>query len=334
MKKDNPAKEFEKCLDISDRFDLIFTERVSLPIARLFAKLDASPNLVSVLGGLFGIGGAVLFVFQNLICTIIGILMVIFCAILDCADGQVARISHKGSLYGRCLDGTIDSIVYFAIYLCLSIRIIFHDNIPFTDIAWYSWWGLGLFAFIVLFGVFIHAPQSRMADYYRNAHMYLSASERGNELSNSIDMKAIVDATPKHTLKHFVLNSYTTYTKAQEKATPKLQKLLALIRENGGVIPTEVSTYYRSESNKIARLANALVFNVRTYTLFALLLATEILTVTGVCTFDWAILIFPLVLLTLEPIKWFLIIKYERIAVKATAVMQKVLDEGKEKKSI
>ena len=239
-------------------------------------------------------------------------------------------MSHKGSLYGRCLDGTVDSVVYFAIYLCLGLRFALNNNIgniPFIDIPWGFW----VFVFIVPFGIFIHASQSRMADYYRNAHMYLSASDRGNELSNSIDMKAIVDEAPKHSFKHFVLNSYTTYTKAQEKATPKLQKLLGLIRENGGVIPSEVSSYYRSESNKIARLANALVFNVRTYTLFALLLATEILTVTGVCTFDWAILIFPIVLLTLEPIKWFLIIKYEKIAVKATAIMEKVLDERKEK---
>ena len=332
MKKENPAKKFEKCLDISDRFDLFFTERASLPIAKVFCKLDASPSFVSVLGGLFGVGGAVLLVFNNLICTIIGILMIIFCAILDCADGQVARISHKGSMFGRCFDGTIDSVVYFAIYLCLAIRIIFFNNIPFTDTPWFSWWGLGLFVFIVIFGVFIHAAESRIADYYRNAYMYLSASDRGSELHSSEDMKRIVDETPKGFQK-FVLKSYISYTKLQEKSTPKLQELLKLIKDNGGEIPSEVSSFYRERSKKIARLPNILVFNFRTYVLFGLLLATEILRFVGVCDFTWELLIFPIVLLVLEPIRLMLIHKFEKIAGESKVLMEKVLDERKEKKS-
>ena len=308
MKKENPAKKFEKCLDISDRFDLFFTERASYPLAVLFNKMGCSPNFVTVLGGLFGIAGAVLFVFNNLICTIIGIVLVILYAILDCADGQVARMSHKGSLFGRCLDGAIDSFVYVAIYLALGFRIM-QQNIPFTDVLWNGW----IFLIIVPFGLFIHAGQCRMADYYRNAHMYLSASKRGNELSNSIDMAKVVNETKKFSFKRLVFSSYTSYTKAQERSTPKLQKLLGLIRENGGVIPEEVSTYYRSESNKIARLANALVFNVRSYLLFALLLL------------GWEVWLFPIVLLTLEPIKIFLVVKYEKIAQKATGVMEEAL---------
>lgn len=325
IKKENPAEQYEKCLDISDRFDLMFTEKLSLPIAKMFCKLDASPNFVTVLGGVFGIIGALLIAFSNLICTILGILFIILYAIFDAADGQVARMSHKGNLYGRCLDGTVDSVVYFAIYLAIGFRLMF-TNIPFTDALWYGW----IFLIIVPFGVIIHAGQSRMADYYRNAHMYLSASDRGNELSNSIDMKKITEETPKG-FKRFVFKSYTSYTIAQERATPKMQKLLGLIRFDGGRIPFEVSKYYRKESNKIARWANALVFNVRTYTLFVLLLISDILSLTGVSNFGWEFLIFPLVLLTLEPLKIWLTIKYEKICANATDLMQGILDERKEK---
>ena len=322
MKKENPAKKFEKCLDISDRFDLFFTERVSYPFALLFNKMGMHPNFVTILNGLFGIAGAVLFIFNNLICTIVGIFLVIMCAILDCADGQVARMSHKGSLFGRTLDGLIDSVVYISIYVCLGIRLM-SANIPFTETQWSFW----IFLIIVPYGLIFHTSQCRTADYYRNAHMYLSASERGSELTYSGDIEKIVQENKKPFYKFFVMNSYLTYTKTQERETPKLQKLLALIRQNNRVIPTEVSDYYRSESNKICRLANSLVFNVRSYTLFALLLLTEILKVTGVSTFSWEILIFPIVLLTLEPIKIFLRIRYEKIAEKATEIMESVMKE-------
>lgn len=314
MKKENPAKQFDKCLDISDRFDLFFTERASYPIAKMFAKMGASPNLVTILGGLFGIAGAALFVFNNLICTIIGILLVIFYAILDCADGQVARMTKKGSLFGRCLDGTIDGVVYMAIYLALGIRLM-PQNIPFTNTPW-SWW---IFLVIVPFGVYFHASQCRVADYYRNAHMYLSASERGNELSNSEDLREVVEKTKKFSFQRLVMSSYMSYTKTQEHETKNLQVLLKMIRDNGRVIPTEVSSYYRKESNKIARLANWLVFNARSYALFILLLV------------GYEVWIFPLVLLTLEPIKIFLLVKYEKIAKNSTEIMKKVLDEQKAK---
>ncbi|MCQ2087185.1 MAG: CDP-alcohol phosphatidyltransferase family protein [Bacilli bacterium] len=308
MKKENPAKKFEKCLDISDRWDLFFTERASYPLAVMFNKMGCSPNFVTILGGVFGVAGAVLFAFNNLVTTIIGIVMVILYAILDCADGQVARMSHKGSLFGRCVDGAVDSVVYIAIYLALGFRLM-PQTIPFTDVVW-SWW---IFIPIVAIGAYFHTSQSRMADYYRNAHMYLSASERGNELSNSIDMQKIMDAEKKGSFKRFVYSTYTDYTKAQERATPKLQKLLGLIRENGGVIPVEVSSYYRRESNKIARLANSLVFNVRSYVLFALLLI-------GI-----EVWILPFIILVLEPIKVFLIVKYEKIAANATVIMEETL---------
>ena len=203
MKKENPAKKFEKCLDISDRFDLLFTERVSYPFAVLFNKMGCSPNFVTVLGGLFGVAGAVLFIFNNLICTIIGVLLVIFYAILDCADGQVARMSHKGSLFGRCLDGGIDSIVYTAIYICLGIRLM-PSCIPFTDIKWSFW----IFLIIVPFALIFHTSQCRYADYYRNAHMYLSASTRGNELTYSEDVAKIVNENKKPFYKFFIMNTY------------------------------------------------------------------------------------------------------------------------------
>lgn len=308
MKKENPAKKYEKCLDISDRWDLFFTERASYPLAVLFNKMGCSPNFVTILGGLFGVAGAILFIFNNLICTIIGIVLIIIYAILDCADGQVARMSHKGSLFGRCLDGAIDSVVYICIYACLAIRLM-SQKIPFTNVYWNGW----IFIPIVLIGIFFHTSQCRMADYYRNAHMYLSASERGNELSNSIDMIKIRDAEKKPSFKHLVFASYTSYTKAQEKSTPKLQKLLRMIRKNGGTIPTEVSTYYRKESNKIARLANILVFNVRSYVLFAfLLIGIEV----------W---ILPFIVFVLDPIRIFLMVKYEKIAENAAKIMEDTL---------
>jgi len=320
MKKENPAKQFDKCLDISDRWDLFFTERVSMIFAKLFVKLDWHPNLVTFLGGVFGVAGAVCFAFDNLVLSIIGVLLVIFYAILDCADGQVARMSKKGSLFGRCFDGFIDSVVYVSMYFFIGIRLM-NQTIPFTDTLWSFW----IFLVFIPFGIIFHTSQCRVADYYRNVHMYLSACERGNELSRAIDIKEKRDSYTKFDLNKIMYNFYYSYTKAQERPTKNLQKLLDMIRENGNVIPEIVCSHYRKESNKIARLANALVFNVRSYVLFALLIVDGALSTSmGISFF-----IIPFTIFILDPIKIFLLVRYERIAKECIKLMEVSNDEVK-----
>lgn len=302
-KKINHAHDFDKCLDISDRWDIFFTERASYPIAKSFNKHNVHPNTVTILGGLLGVAGAVCFAFNKVWISIIGIILEILYVIFDSADGQVARMSKKGSLFGRCLDGFIDGVVYFAIYIALSIRLM-GEVIPFTTIKW-GWY---IWLISVPVGVYFHASQSRMADYYRNVHMYLSKNERGNELTTSEWVREQMNKSNKF-IEKFQIKSYYSYTKSQEKTTPEFQELFRLIKENNDVIPDDVSTYFRSESNKICRLANALVFNVRSYTLFILLL----------CKLH--VWIFPFNLFVLEPIKIFLNVRYKKICKKCIEMM-------------
>lgn len=314
MKKDNEAKKFDKCLDISDRWDLFFTERVSMVFAKLFVKLDWHPNTVTIIGGIIGVAGGLLFAFDSWVLTIVAVLLCILYAILDCADGQVARMSKKGSLFGRCLDGFIDNVVYICIYFGIGHHLQMWCDIPFTSEGWY--WKI--WPLLLITALFFHTPQARTADYYRNVHMYLSANDRGHELSRSKILQKEIDEMDKPSIKRLFYKTYCSYTHAQERGTKNLQVLLNKIEENGGVIPEEISAYYRSQSNKIARLCNALVFNVRSYVLFALAIAGA-LTGTGLAS-----LIIPFVILVLDPIRHFLHRRYEKIAKECIRLMDQL----------
>lgn len=304
--------EMQKCRKINDPLDTYVAEKVSTHIAKFFIKRNSSPNTVTVFSTVLGIVGSVCLLCTNVWATVIGVLIILFSYCFDCADGQVARALHKGSLYGRCFDGFSDGIVYFAIYVCVAVRIMLHANIPFTNIPWNGW----IWLIVVPTGVYFHGSQSRMADYYKNVYMFLCDNSHC-ELSRSKNVIVQAEKDADNWFKKLVFKSYISYTKSQENTTKNLQKVLQRIDENGGVVPEKVSQMWMKGTNKTIVLTNILVFNYRTYLLGLLLILGA--AIPGLIGLEFWI--FPIVILLFEAVKIFLIVKYEKLA-------KKVLKEG------
>lgn len=305
-KKEFKTEKLIKSRNIEDPLDYIFTERVSLLFAKMFYKMGVSANGVTIFSLVTGVIGAAFLAFPYgwiwPLC--VGIFLIILSAVFDCADGQVARMSGHGSLFGRCFDGFADGMVYFAIYVAVSIHIMLWDNIPFTDIPWSGW----IFFVSVPVGVYFHATQARVADYHKNIYMYLTGSKHC-ELSTSKDLEKIFIEMPQDFFHKLVCNSYLSYTKSQERMTPNFQKLHQKIIDNGGEVPAKVTEMWKKGTNSTVWLSNLLVFNFRTYTLFILM------------AFNQAFWIFPVNIIVLEALKRFMLIKYERLA-------KRCLEEG------
>lgn len=299
------TKEVQKCSQINDPWDTLFTERISLVFAKLFAKWGLKPNTVTLMSIISGVAGAVLFVFDNLWLTIAGIVLEILGAIFDCADGQVARITHKGSRIGRFFDGFGDSVVYTSIYIGICLRILLHDNIPFTDTPW-SFWIL----FAVPLAAYFHPRQARLADRYKQVFMFMTRNAHGSELDRREALEKEYKGTGKNIFENFMISSYISYTKTQEKESPVTTKLIKKIDENNGEIPEKITKMYSSHLG-LAKATNLLVFNLRTYILFALLIADHFVG-NGLTVWLFAIIVF-----VFEPIALIVEYKFEKLAKKA-----------------
>ena len=252
------------------------------------------------MSGIVGVAGGILICFNNYLYTILGVLLIILSVIFDECDGQVARLTKHYSNFGRTLDGTMDFFVYFSIYIGLCVRL-FNVNIPFTDTAW-GYWIIPLAAI----ALWCFGAQARMLDYVKNLHMFMikNGGGKSNELSRAKDVAEQRKNCKKFSFERFRLSMYLTYTKLQEKPTPKTQKLLDTIEENGGEVPDRLSADFKPQSRKNIKFANLLSFNPRTILLFILLLL------------PWNIeyLYFAFVIFALEPIRLILIRKYEKLA--------------------
>ena len=71
-----------------------------------FVKHHVVPNVVTVLMILSGLLGAVLFAVPVIPIQILGTILIHIWFILDCSDGEVARITQKFSTFGREIDYT------------------------------------------------------------------------------------------------------------------------------------------------------------------------------------------------------------------------------------
>ena len=287
----------QKSNDTEDKFDTVVYGTFSMLLAHFFIKHKVSANSVTLLSLLFGVIGSFFFFSQHVLVNFIGILIEFFSVVLDCADGQVARMTHTSSQLGRFLDGAVDTICFFAVYFSLGLRMT-NEAIPFAAVKW----GIYIWIVLIINGYF-HGEQARMADYFRSLHLsFVDHGNTANFTTTRSIRKEINESKGTPLYNRLYLNAYYMYTSLQEKMTPKTQKLLKAIEANGGGVSKELSEAFTSRSRKYVQLTNVLTFNLRAYVLYLLVLL------------KLHPFFFPFNIIVLGGIMVFMVRKYEKIA--------------------
>jgi len=279
-------KQTYKSNDTEEWLDRVFTRPIGYLWARFFERLGIHPNVVTVLSILIGISSAFCFVHGSwrtegragLIINIIGVLLMMWANFYDSADGQLARMTGKKTQLGRILDGAASIIIFIPVYCVMVWRSYQYHTMEFqwlgiSDTAENAAiYGLVLFVVALISGFVCHGGQCRLADYYRQIHLYFLNAEAGNELTTSRQQQQLYDAMPwkGHLIEKFFLKTYVNYTRQQEQATPAFQHLMHLLRKqyDGGNMPQSLRDEFRSRSLPLMPLTNILTFNTRAIALY------------------------------------------------------------------
>ena len=281
-----------KSTETEDWLDLHVIRPLCYYCAKFFARLDIHPNTVTIASMFIGAGSAVFFGcasyyycgMEGLLLNIIAIVLLMIADVLDCTDGQLARMTGKKSRLGRILDGVAGFTWFVPIYHLLVWRFYLHHDIEF------SWLGISdtpqnaIIATIVVYaiglwsGIVGIAGQQRLADYYINVHLFFLKGEKGSELDNSRRQQEIYDQMPPDTpwIERYFQHSYIGYTKSQEKVTPQFQQLMKRLSERYGDgnsvssenIPAEFRQQFRAKSLPVIFWNGLLTFNFRSFWLF------------------------------------------------------------------
>lgn len=257
-----------KSLDTEEHIDIYFNRPIGLAFALLWKKLGVTPNMVTVMSLFLGAGAGYMFLQTDLLSNICGVLFLTFANFCDSTDGQLARLTNQKTLLGRVLDGIASNIWFIFCYVAIATRLC-TELIPGTDIHW----GVGSFLLCAIAGFGCHSTQARLADYYRQIHLFFLLGKEGSEFATSESQKVVLEEfkAKKSIIGTLFFTNYVTYCRQQEKTTPQFQKLKALLENkyNGWEnTPQTLREEIRTKSLPLMKWANFLTHNWRAFTMF------------------------------------------------------------------
>ena len=107
--------------DFEGFVDRYFNRKVSRGFTRLFLELGLSPNSITILAGLIGLVAAAGFGLGTYSAGILAALLFQLAAVIDCCDGEVARLTFTESPFGAWLDIALDNLVHMAIFAGIAV---------------------------------------------------------------------------------------------------------------------------------------------------------------------------------------------------------------------
>lgn len=310
-----------KSSETEDWLDYHVVRPFSYLWACLFAKMGIHPNTVTIWSMIIGAGSCLLFAhgcyyyegMEGLVYNLIAMALLCFADVLDCTDGQLARMTGKKSPLGRILDGAAGFVWFVPIYLGLVYRFYLHHDLEF------GWLGIentpentmiatGIVLVLSLISGFVGlSGQQRLADYYIQIHLFFLKGEKGSELDNSARQQEIYNQMPwKNNLIYKLFQkSYVGYTQKQESATPEFQKMLKLMKEKYGTVdqmPETLRCEFHNQSLSLIKINGLLTFNFRTAWFFLF------------CLLDVPVMNFLFEIICMSLLAWYVNHRYEMLS--------------------
>ena len=197
-----------KSIEVEEVFDLIIYRPLAFLFVKIIYRTNLTPNQLTFASMIFGIWTGVAIAFNSKTAFIIAALSILLYDVLDCSDGQLARLKHNGTHLGRILDGFADYIVSIAAYIGIGIGFASNSESPAF------WWTMTALAGVS------NAVQSGLLDYYRTKyldHKLNRVSILEEELQQFKDEYEQLKKVSGRSIENLIINVYLNYSLIQNK---------------------------------------------------------------------------------------------------------------------
>ncbi len=96
---------------------------LSFPVTWVSLLLGISANGLSYISGVFSVGGGILLGVPGFSAPLIGAILLNFFSILDCADGNIARVTKTAGPWGSWADAVMGFVSYIAVFLGTGVYV-------------------------------------------------------------------------------------------------------------------------------------------------------------------------------------------------------------------
>lgn len=147
--------------------DIWLNSLFSLKISYFLVKTPVTPNQITLLGLIIGLAAGFFFAQGNYWSSFIGSLLLIFTAIWDCCDGDVARLKFMESDFGDRLDTSCDNAINIFIFTGIMLGVTNSKGLTYA---------MTPFLLLVLGGCsifyFIYFPKGGKGSFFKNTPIY------------------------------------------------------------------------------------------------------------------------------------------------------------------
>ncbi|NPV36425.1 MAG: CDP-alcohol phosphatidyltransferase family protein [Bacteroidales bacterium] len=123
-----------KTLETEELIDLVVFRPLGFLVVKGVKKTTITPNQLTIAALIAGIAAGFAFAQGGREAFITGSLLYFLFNVLDCSDGQLARLKHNGTPAGRIIDGAADYIAGIAVFLGIGFGYMEHFENPMI------WW--------------------------------------------------------------------------------------------------------------------------------------------------------------------------------------------------
>ncbi len=198
-----------KMQEAEEVFDLLIYRPLAFACVRVLGKTPVTPNQVTLVSLLCGVFAAWMYGGGNPGNFFTAAMVYAAANVLDCADGQLARLKNNGTLLGRVLDGAADYVGGVAIFLGLGYGLSGGD--------------LGTWITVLLAGI-CTAIHAMFFDHYQSEFISAVRSERNfleRETEQFSSEVGLLRARGANRLRIFVLSVYIRYLHLQHVSSTK-----------------------------------------------------------------------------------------------------------------
>ncbi len=202
-------------IEVEEVLDLIFYRPLAFIFVKLIFPTNLTPNQISFVALGFGIIAGIMYGFTTPQVEVLAGTLVIIYNVLDCSDGQLARLKKTGTITGRIIDGFSDWVVSAAVYLGIGFGYANPSDNPL-----FMW-------IVVVLAAASNAIHSMLLDFYRNRFMDNTlnrASTLGDGLKEFEYAYHEITAKPGKYFDRFILWLYLKYSSVQIKFSSETNK--------------------------------------------------------------------------------------------------------------
>jgi hypothetical protein len=200
-----------KARDVEELIDFYLHRRVANWVVRAVANTSVTPDQITVASGVTGAcAGVVIGAATQAWHLALGAFLFFFAIVLDCSDGQLARLKGQSTFAGRALDGYVDVLATAAIFIGQFTFLLRHGQNFW--LVWCLGWASG------------YAVKWHVHTYDHVKNVYLLNTEPP---SKGADAYPSVEAIEKEVQEHLaagrrfwalLARSFISFTLAQRKA--------------------------------------------------------------------------------------------------------------------